>query len=303
MIWRVLLLVFGVYCCATAVIMIKACTVPPVLLSAYRLLGAGVLLLPLFVRDYRRHTGELDSPERRRFLRRELRRTILPGVLLAVHFISWIIGARLTPAANSALIVNMVPVVMPFILFALLRERLTRGEFLGTGLAIAGLAALGFSDFHIRPEHLLGDVVCFGSMLFFAVYLALGRRNRHAASIWLYLVPLYLLGGVLCLIAGLILETPPGMKAGFDGLMTLGLILVPTILGHSILNYSMKHMRGQIVSLTNLGQFVFAGVMAFFWRGEIPAHTFYLAGVLIVAGAAVALKSQSQPQPPAPEAP
>lgn len=292
---------FGVYCCSTAVIMIKACAVPPVLLSAYRLLGAGVLLLPLFIKDYRRHCAGLDSQGRREFARRELTRSILPGLLLAVHFISWIIGARMTPAVNSSLIVNMVPVVMPFILLAMLREHLTRGELAGTGLAVAGLAALAAADFNISREHLAGDAICLGSMLFFALYLALGRRNRDAASIWLYLVPLYLLGGVLCLITGLMYDAQFGIASAKDALLTAGLILVPTILGHSILNYSMKHLRGQIVSLTNLGQFIFAGVMAYFWHDEIPAYTFYIASALIVAGAIVALKNQ--PPLPTPEAP
>jgi hypothetical protein len=38
-----------------------------------------------------------EKSGRRAFARRELKRSILPDVLLAVHFIIWIIGARMTP--------------------------------------------------------------------------------------------------------------------------------------------------------------------------------------------------------------
>ena len=52
-------------------------------------------------------------------------------------------------------------------------------------------------------------------------------------------------------------------------------MLVPTIIGHSILNYSMKHLRGQVVSILNVLQFVSAGIMAYFIRDEVPAATLY----------------------------
>ena len=288
MIWNYLLLALGVYCCSTSVIMIKACQVHPVLLSAYRLLGAAVLLSPLFFRDLRRCGS---------FKVTQLRRTILPGAIMGGHLILWIIGARLTGAANAALIINMTPIVMPFLLFALMRERLTRGEFIGTGIAIVGMVALGAADFQLGARHLLGDALCFASMVLLAMYMALGRKNRDFPSIWLYVVPLYFVGGCMCLGISLFFVRPPGIASAQDLLITLGLIVVPTIIGHSIMNYSMKHIRGQIVSLVNLGQFIFAGVMAFYWLAETPDWSFYAASAVIVIGAAVALRATPQPTP------
>ena len=46
---------------------------------------------------------------------------------------------RLTgPAANATLIVNFVPVAMPFLLYFQLRERISRAEAGGTAIAFAG---------------------------------------------------------------------------------------------------------------------------------------------------------------------
>jgi drug/metabolite transporter (DMT)-like permease len=306
---QAILLIFGVLCCSTAVIMIKQGSeaMPPVLLAAGRQLLAALLLAGLFWRDSRRHRGTLTS--------RQLRRCILPGAMLGVHFITWIVGARLTLAANSSLIVNMVPVVMPFLLLVLMRESLNRGELIGTVLAVAGLAALAVADFHVSREHLAGDITCFVSMLFLAVYLALGRRNRDVPSIWLYIVPVYLVGGLVCLLvsAGLaavwlhpagrpLLESlhlaksnPLLVPTAWDWLMILGLAVVPTLLGHSIINACMRVMRGQIVSLATLGQFIFSSIMATFLLSppEFPEPVFYLASVLIVAGAVFALRAMS----------
>ena len=280
---RVALLLLGVYACSTAVIMIKAGTVPPMLLAGYRILIAAVVLAPLLVRDLRRFRGQITW--------RDLAPTILPGVVLGMHFITWIDGARRTLAANAALIVTMVPIAMPFFLLAMLRERLTRGELGGTIVAMLGVAVLGASDYHVSPGHLRGDAICFGSMLLFCWYLVLARKHRHFQSIWLYVVPLYFAGGVLCLAAGLVMER--GVQVTYNAkeiLLIIGLAIVPTVIGHSILNYSMKHMRGQIVGVMTLTEFVFAGVMAFFFFGEIPSWAFYPAAALVLAGAIIIVK-------------
>jgi len=282
MVWRILLLVVGVYAGSTAVIMIKACQVHPMLLAAYRQLIAAAALSPLFLRDLLRHRG--------RYGWREVRRTVVPGLMLGAHFITWIIGARLTWAANSSLIVNMVPIVMPFLLYVLIRERLTRGEWAGTAVAMAGVLLLGATDFRVSAAHFAGDAICLGSMFLFAIYLALGRRNRDFATIWLYLVPLYTFGGLACLLLA-VTQVRPGPLTFRDGLLVTGLGVVPTVIGHSVLNHAMKHLRGQLVSLVNLGQFVFAGVMGFFLLGELPQVGFYPACVMVVGGAVLALRS------------
>ncbi len=88
----------------------------------------------------------------------------------------------------------------------------------------------------------------------------------------------------------------------------IGLGLIPTVLGHTILNYSMKFFRGQVVSVANLGQVVFSGILGFFIFREIPEPVFFASAALIVAGILIALLSSYakhdravQPEPVQPE--
>jgi len=282
---HLIILIAGVFACSTAVIMIKACSVDPVLMSAYRLLVAAVALTPLFVRDLRRH--------RKVYTRRDVARTFLPGLLLGVHFISWIAAARMTWAANSSLIVNLVPVVMPFLLIVVVGERITKGEIVGTAAALAGLLLLVTADYRADLEHFRGDLLCFVSMLFFAVYLVLARRNRkRVPSMCLYVVPLYYFAGAFCLVTALAFgKNPVQAYSNRDILLVLGTGLIPTVLGHSTLNYSLKHLRGQVVSIVNMGQFVFAAIMAFFLLDELPRLVFYPASILLVVGSIIAVGS------------
>ena len=74
-------------------------------------------------------------------------------------------------------------------------------------------------------------------------------------------------------------------------MLILGLGIIPTVLGHSILNYSMRHIRGQAVGIAALGQFIFAGIMGYFLLSDAPQQTFYVAAPLAVVGAILALRA------------
>ena len=272
----------SVFAVSTAVIMIKASTLHPVLLASLRLLVATVVLSPVFIRDLRKH--------RATYTWAHARASIVPGLVLAAHFISWIVAARMTPTANASLIIGLVPIAMPFLLAVLVRERLTRNEILATVVALCGVVFLTATDLNLAPQYFWGDVLCFVSMLFYAFYMALGRKNRHHPTVWLYLVPLYLVAGLVCFVIALFFVNPFQAYSTQDVLLILGLGIIPTVIGHSLVNYAMKHFRGQIVSIINMGQFIFAGMMAYLFFGEVPRWTFYIASALLVLSAWIVIK-------------
>ncbi len=278
MVLYLILLIFGVFCCATSVVFIKLANIEPITLSSFRLLVATVFLLPLFIKEYRVNKEEVTL--------KDFITPLVPAVMLSLHFISWIAAARMTPAANASLIVNLVPLVMPLLLYIFLKEKINRVEMVATLLALAGVSLLGISDFNVNPEFLKGDILCFISMLFLSLYLVLGRKNT--GDLWLYMVPLYFYAFCLCFIIALIFEVPFRAYEIKDILMAIGLGLVPTVIGHTVLNYSMKHLRGQIVSIFTMFQFVFAGVMGYFLFDEVPTVTFCIVSILLTISAVVA---------------
>ena len=75
-------------------------------------------------------------------------------------------------------------------------------------------------------------------------------------------------------------------------LMTAGLVIGPTVIGHSLMNRAMTRLPPQTVSLFNLTQFISAGILGFLVFGELPAPAFAIASVLIVAGVAIPVLSR-----------
>lgn len=286
-----LILIGGVFACATSVIFIKLSTTDPIYLSAYRLILAGLLLLPFAVRTWRIPGGP--------GWKSCVGHALVPGALLALHFISWIYGARLTPAANSTLIVNMVPIVMPVLLYFLVQERLSPREWLSTGFALCGILVLGWADFHVDPAYLYGDLVCFVSMLLYAGYMAFGRKNKNLPNVYVYVVPVYLIGGLACLILGVFVSlrmgiAPIGSHVSLELFCILGLAVVPTVAGHSIINWALRTLPGQTVAILNLGQFLFAGFLAWLLLSELPSPGFYPASLLVVTGALICIRRRKR---------
>ena len=273
-------LTVGVVACATSVIFLKASYTHPIWLVGARLLIAAAALSLFYLWEWQRH-----RPSPRAILR------AWPGaMMLALHFVTWTLGARMTDATNASLIVNLTPAVMPLVMFAMARERVNRGEVVGTLVSLAGVGVLIGSHYSLAAGNVAGDLVCFGSMALFCVYLGLSRL-RAGPSLWLYVVPLYAIAGVLCLATAVGTRTPFPVLDRKEVLLLLALGLVPTVVGHSVLNWCIGRLRGQVVSTANLGQFIVAGVIAYFQFGESPDRVFYPASVLIVIGAAVVIRS------------
>ena len=278
---QIVLLILGVLCSSTAVIMIKGSDENPYLIAAYRLLIACVFIFPLFLREKRNYSQPYGL--------KQIKISLIPGLIMGLHFITWNMGVELTPVANASLIVNTTPAVMPFFLWIFYRERVNRIEILGTILTLIGLVILAFGQFDLNSLDLRGHLLCFISMLFLSAYMALGRKNSKRLPIWLYMWPLYFTAGIFSLLCAIFFINPIKTYTLTNILIFFGLAIIPTIGGHTLLNYSMKNFRGQVVSVTNLGQIVISAFLGYVIFSEIPSSTFYLTAVLILTGVIIIL--------------
>jgi drug/metabolite transporter (DMT)-like permease len=303
----VLLLLFGVFTCSTAVLFIKACKTDPIVLAGVRTMIAAVALAPVVAIQLltqvrrQRSLAPLAAIAPRQWLK------ALPGaLLLASHMISWNFGARMTTVANATLIVNLTAVALPFYMWFMYREKINLGEIVGTAMALGGVVVLTAKGLSIGDKNVWGDLVCFGSMLLFAGYIAVSRGAQKGKSLWLYVVPLYTMTSVISLTSAAIYGGISGKVAMPPvtwreiGLL-LGLGLIPTVMGHSIFNHAIKVLRGSTVSCMNLLQVLFASVTAFILWGERPTSRLLMTAAFIVAGVITVIRSAPPPATPAVE--
>lgn len=282
--WVILL--FGVFATACSFVFIRESSEPPVMLAAWRVLLASIMLFPAYWLARQRHGDSAPL--------QVLKRSLFPGIVLAAHFITWVIGARLSLGVNATIIVSLVPLALPIIVWILFSEAMQKLEWIATALALSGLAVLAFDGMTVNSAHLTGDAICLVSMVLFALYLALARRSSHLPSLWLYVVPVYAVSGVASLLAAPFFGPITPQWTAWNVAMVFALAGVSTVIGHSALNFAMQHMRSQTVGVMTLAQFVVAGVIAYFLYQEVPSLLFYPASFLMVLGMALVVLNQKE---------
>ena len=271
------MIVIGVVGISLSSIFVRYSAAPSAVTAAWRLLWTVILMTPVV----------LGSPSVRKELAgvpgKPALLSVLSGVFLAVHFVTWFESLKHTSVASSTTIVctEVIWVSLGFCLF--LKGRLT-GKALGAiAVTLVGSVLIAWSDSG-RGSRLYGDILALVAAIAVAVYTLIGRvvRSRLSTSVYTYLVYTACAAVLIltCLIQGHGL-TAWGWSAPVVGLL---LAVFSTILGHSIFSWCLKYFSPSFVSASKLCEPVVAAILAAFLFREIPGALQLLGGGLILAG-------------------
>lgn len=279
-----LILFAGIVGAGSSVFFIKGSLLAPLSLSAARLLIAALLLTPFMLHALHRRGRKLH--------RGDLKIAIPGAIALVAHYATWFFGVRETTASLSTLIVNLSPVMMPFLVYFMMGQRITRGEIVGSVVATLGVVLLAFSKDETGVNTTLGIVVCLVSMFLCVLYLAFGRRLGRGTNLFLYIVPLYWVAGVISLLLAIALREPLPELTTQQVLLAIGAAVVPTVIGHTALNHAMMHLPSQVVSIANLGQFLVVVAAILIWPslGERPTWHLVPPASLVLGGAFIVIR-------------
>jgi len=115
-------------------------------------------------------------------------------------------------------------------------------------------------------------------------YLLIGRKVRAHLSLLAYVVPAYAACTLLLLGWAVVLGNRLTGYTSVDWACFVGLALLPTILGHTVLNWAIKHVPASAISTALLGEPVVASVLACFFFAQIPSVYTIAGGSLVLIG-------------------
>ncbi|MEO8899577.1 MAG: DMT family transporter [Candidatus Dormibacter sp.] len=222
--------------------------------------------------------------------RRDLSLTLLAGALLAVHFLAWTASLADTSVAASVLLVSLHPLVVTPLGARLLGDRVDSRIVTGIALAIGGTVITCTGAFGAGGNALRGDLLAIVGGLALAGYLLIGRDRRNRSGVAAYSAVVYAMvsaAAVGTAVVGSGLHTPSTRTL----LACLGLAAVCTVGGHTVFNWTLRHLRASTVSLSFLGEPPLAALLAFIVLGQRPSLSTVIGGVFILAGLAVTLTS------------
>ncbi|MBN2305739.1 MAG: DMT family transporter [Anaerolineae bacterium] len=285
-------LVVGLMAVSTAAILVRFAQdhgAPSLVLAAARLCVATVVLTPIVLHRYQH--------ELRTVTWNDLKWALLAGIVLGVHFSTWITSLEYTAVVNSVVLVTTNPLWVALLAPVFLGERLGRWTVLGLLLAFGGGVLVGLSGESgtppTRSDPLLGNGLALAGALMAAIYFMIGRRLRARLSVMVYIWLVYGAAAIVMLAVVAVSGQQVGGLPSEAYVWMLLLGLVPQLIGHSSFNYALGFLSAAYVSLVILVEPVGTGLLAIIFLDEWPVGLQLIGSALILVGVGVA--SQEQP--------
>jgi drug/metabolite transporter (DMT)-like permease len=276
----------GVLAVSTAATLIRLAQVEMHSLSiaAWRLTLATLILAPIALTARR--------SELRTLTRHEWGYILGAGLLLALHFATWITSLAYTSVAASLVLVTTHPIFVGLASHMLLRERLSRWMVAALVIAVVGSVIIGLGDLGEGTHRLWGDVLALLGAVAAAGYFLIGRRLRSRLSLLAYVFPVYCIAAVALVLVVLLSGLPVLPQQQGTWLWLALMALGPQIVGHSSLNWALRYLSATYVTIAVLGEPIGATLLAWWLLSERPSYWALAGGVLILVGIVIASRAE-----------
>lgn len=275
----------GVIALGCSAILIRLADAEPLAIAAYRMGGGALLLLPFTTKNAMYIWGVLSLKEKIIWAG--------SGLFLAFHFAFWIESLSHTSVASSVVLATTNPIFAGIGGVVLLGEREGRNFWLGVVLAIGGSAVLAYSDFVGRDDSFWGNFLALSAAVMASAYMLCGRKLRVKIPVATYVTGCYGFSGILLIGAAFILGQPLGGYSNDTWLLLFAMILVPTLVGHTSINYALGHLHPGKVALAVVGEPLVATALAWWLLQEVPTSSRLFACSIILIGIVLGGRSKS----------
>lgn len=265
---------------STSAILVRWSGAPSLIKAFYRVLFTTVLLAPIAVFRHREAFGRLTL--------RDLLGAGIAGVALALHFAAWFESLEWTSVAASVTLVQSQPLFVAVGAALVLDERVSTRTTVGILVAVGGMVVMSAGDAGMggSPASTYGNALAVLGGVMAAGYVLAGRALRHGERVALlpYVTIVYSVCAlVLFAIVGVeqlpLVSYPPR-----EWLLFLGMAVGPGILGHTVINWALAHIKSSVVSVSLLGEPVGSTLLALVLLGEYPGVSTVGGGAIVLGG-------------------
>lgn len=270
-------LVIGVIAISTSAILVKlAGNAPAGIIAFYRLAFAVIIMVPIIITKYKE--------ELRSISRRDWMLTTISGLFLALHFILWFESLNYTSVASSVVLVTLQPIFAFIGTYLFFGERFSIAAVISMLITLLGSVIIGWGDFQISGLALLGDILALLGAVAITGYFLLGQRLRRSLSLVTYTFIVYGISSIFLLLYNVILRND-FIHYSFDyWFIFLLLAIVPTFLGHSLFNWTLKWLSTSTISMAIVFEPIGASILAYFILDEIITSSQWLGGTIVLFG-------------------
>ena len=257
-----LLLTLSIVTLSQAGNIIRLCDAPPPVVAFYRLIMAFILLAPIGWYKFKKHSLKLSKHD---FLQ-----TSAMGIFFAFHFFTWISAIQHTTVANAAILFSSAPLMTAIGANFFFKESVHRGIAVAMISGIIGVIFTGVGDLSFESRYLYGDLMGVLAAVFFACYFLMGKKVQAKSNFFITMPLVFLAAAVTSLLVIFWQGLP---LTGFSPITWSGFValaILPTIIGHGLLIYSLRIFSSSTVSTLTLVEPILAALGAWVYFGEAP---------------------------------
>jgi len=272
-----------------ASIFIRLSESSPLVIAAYRLMFATIMVAPFALARQRQELSKLGT--------RDILLMIGIGGVLATHFALWITSLKVegVSVASSVVLVTSHPILVAVVSHMVLKERVNSVTAAGIAIGLAGVTLIAVGDYGLSASTLGGDLLAFGGGIMAGVYLLAGRRFRQRISLLTYVFVVYASAAFFLIVAAFVTDD---MRPSGDLWRELGLFaamaLVSQIGGHTLYNWALKYVTAPVVSVSLVGEPIGASILAWLVLSETPGVLVVFGGLAAVCGIYLTVRGQSK---------
>ena len=264
---------------STAVVIRYVELVPALTLAFWRMLSASIFLWCYSIKRPQR----LISLNNRN-------RILFAGFFLGMHFALFFVGVRSTSVASATLLANTGP-IFTSLLSGLSGQRVSRSVILGLSISVFGIILVHWSGFGVEGNNYWGNVssllsgFCIAMTYMFASKiredtenLLYGRSVFFVAAVTIWIVTILSGGSILSF-----------NRSDIAWFVFLG--IVPSILGHNMLNYCIKYLSPTAVASIPLGEPIIASAFCYVLFLETVPVSALIGAPFVFCGIIMTVKS------------
>jgi drug/metabolite transporter (DMT)-like permease len=279
-------LIIGVFAVSTGAIFARLADAPALVIAAYRLGLASLILAPLAWFKARHEIAALSK--------KDLKLAVVSGFFLATHFAAWISSLDYTSVANSVVLVNTNPLWVGLLTPFIVKERVKRATVLSIIISVIGGTIIGYGDFATGGKALLGDALALIGSICAAIYLLLGRNLRRKLSLLPYIFICYGSAAVILWIVVLCLGLPITGFSQTTVYALWGMALISQLTGHTSYNWALKWFSAGLIAVSLLGEPIGATILAYIIFQEGLTAYKIIGGIFILAAIYIAASSEGK---------
>ena len=269
-------------------------SIPPLMRASWRLQITVLMLLPFAIWQYR----DMDTSARTRLTEKKTVLIILgSGLALAAHFGTWVTSLDHTSLAHSLLFVTSHPIII-VIGTALLVRRPHKLETIGALIGLFGAAITLLDAKNDGDVTLWGDMLAFAGAITVVGYIVAGRILREWMPVFVYAVPVTLIGAVLLIPISIFMGEETSAIGWIESDLLSWFILLAFlagIVGHTGLNACLRWLPPLTISFAvTLEPIIGAFIGWFFFSEGVPGKWTWIGGSILILGILFVIKGGAE---------